>query len=88
VSILLIIKGDREWIDNGKVICNHKIWSDSTRFIARRTENQRLLFFKQRLIAVRLVMEGHSATSASQILKEYVDSRFPLTYIYFQFRWN
>ncbi|KAB2496778.1 transposase [Bacillus cereus] len=25
-------------------------------------------FFKQRLIAVRLVMEGHSATSASQIL--------------------
>ena len=24
--------------------------------------------FKQRLIAVRLVMEGHSATSASQIL--------------------
>jgi DNA-binding NarL/FixJ family response regulator len=44
-------------------------------------------FFKQRLIAVRLVMEGHSATSASQILG--ICRQSVSTYVHiFQFRWN
>ena len=64
MSILLIIKGDREWIDNGKLYVTTK-YGVTPQDLLQDGKSKTPL--KQR-IAVRLVMEGHSATSASQIL--------------------